>query len=88
MPIKFVLLLFAIKNASMLRIKTVPTSKQLTISIPEKLVGKEIEIIAFSASEISEENPVVEKVLTHVASEKSLAKDWATDDEDKAWSSL
>jgi hypothetical protein len=34
------------------------------------------------------QNPEVDKVLTHFASEKVLAKDWLSLEEDEAWKDL
>jgi hypothetical protein len=53
--------------------------------VPHDYVGKKVEIIAFT---IEEATSVVDKPLTHIASEKVLAKDWLTAEEDEAWKDL
>lgn len=69
----------------MIRTVITPRNEQISIDVPHDYVGKKVEIIAFT---IEEATSVVDKPLTHIASEKVLAKDWLTAEEDEAWKDL
>ena len=67
----------------MIRTVITPTKGQIVMDLPKDYIGKKIEIIAFTIEETLQE-----KTLTQFASEKSLAKEWLTEVEDKAWEKL
>ena len=62
----------------------------LTVTIKKKKAIKDLEelrandLIDFATKKRS----IKDKVQTHLASEKSLAKDWISKKEDEAWQSL
>ena len=62
--------------------------QNLSIKVPKNFVGKQVEVIAFTIEEASNAVEVVDKTLTHFASEKVLAKDWLSTEEDLAWQDL
>jgi hypothetical protein len=71
----------------MIRTVITPDSPSISIQLPTEFIGKRVEVIAFTF----EEATVVKEpdaTYTHFASERSLAKDWLTDEEDKAWQDL
>ena len=68
----------------MLRTVITPETKKISLDLPEDIIGRQVEVIAFTLDDTINE----EKTLTHFASEKSLAKDWLTEKEDKAWQNL
>ena len=45
-------------------------------------------LVAFTIDEAIKEAPTMDGPATHFASEKSLAKDWLTPEEDLAWKDL
>jgi len=47
-----------------------------------------IEITGESIKESAQKDALKEKTLTHIASEKSLAKTWDNKEEDEAWQNL
>jgi hypothetical protein len=52
-------------------------------------VGKKIELIVFTIEEDVPVGSIVsDDILTHVASERSLAKDWLTLQENQVWQDL
>jgi len=61
---------------------TVTIKKKKAIKALEEL--KANDLIDFS----SKKKPAKDKILTHKASEKSLAKDWLSKKEDEAWRGL
>ncbi len=71
----------------MIRTVVKPDNQNISIKLPKNFVGKQVEVIAFT---IEEATNIVDagKILTHFASEKSLAKDWLTAEEDLAWQDL
>jgi len=69
----------------MIRTIVKPENQNISIKLPKEFVGKQVEVIAFTVDEASE---IVDKPLTHLASEKVLAKDWLTPEEDLAWQGL
>ncbi|MES2703385.1 MAG: hypothetical protein V4649_12140 [Bacteroidota bacterium] len=69
----------------MIRTVITPQNGKIYIDVPQDYVGKKVEVIAFT---IDEANPVMDKPLTHIASETTLAKDWLTEEEDNAWENL
>ncbi|TFF30427.1 DUF2281 domain-containing protein [Mucilaginibacter psychrotolerans] len=62
-------------------------TKSISIEVPADYVGKEVEVIAFTIEETRPED-ATDIILTHFASEKALAKDWLSPEEDIAWQSL
>ncbi|MCB9032685.1 MAG: hypothetical protein H6553_02495 [Chitinophagales bacterium] len=70
----------------MLKTILIPDNNQVILKLPDNFIGKKIEIIAFTVEEAKTVND--DTLLTHYASEKSLAKDWLTKEEDKAWELL
>ncbi len=75
------------KHNFVLMIRTVvtPNNEKISIDVPHNYLGKKVEIIAFT---VEEANTIEDKPLTHIASEKILAKDWLTAEEDEAWKDL
>jgi len=71
----------------MIRTLVKPDKQSISIKLPKNFIGKQVEVIAFTIEE-TEKNIEGEKILTHFASEKSLAKDWLTTEEDIAWQNL
>jgi hypothetical protein len=63
-----------------------PDNQNISIKLPKDFVGKQVEVIAFTVDEA--DNTATDKIVTHFASEKSLAKDWLTPEEDLAWQDL
>lgn len=72
----------------MIRTVVTPQQQNISINVPKNFVGKQVEVIAFTIDEATKEPLALDKPLTHFASEKVLAKDWLTSDEDKAWKDL
>ena len=74
----------------MIRTVVKPANRDISIKLPESFVGKQVEVIAFTVDEAQNNlsNQVTDSPLTHIASEKVLAKDWLTEDEDLAWQNL
>ena len=71
----------------MIRTIVIPDKQNISINLPKQFVGKKGEVIAFSIEESEQEN-YANIILTHLASEKSLAKDWLSNEEDIAWQNL
>ena len=71
-------------------IKTIVTPKNnnLNITVPNSYIGKKVEVIAFILEEPGDEIINSDNSLTYFASEKVLAKEWLTPEEDNAWISL
>ena len=63
-------------------------TQNISIKLPGNFVGKQVEVIAFTVDEVDETKEIVDRPLTHFASEKVLAKDWLTPEEDLAWQDL
>ncbi|MCO4294301.1 hypothetical protein NF867_15675 [Solitalea sp. MAHUQ-68] len=72
----------------MIRTIVTPDNQEVSIHVPKNYIGKKIEIIAFVVDETIEESAITDIPVTHVASEKVLAKDWLIAEEEKAWESL
>ena len=70
----------------MIRTIVKPQDQNISIKLPKNFVGKQVEVIAFTIDEANAS--VAEKVLTHIASETILAKDWLSPEEDSAWHNL
>ena len=70
-------------------IRTVITPKQqnISINIPAEYIGKQVEVIAFTIDD-TDDMSLLKEPMIHYASEKVLAKDWLTKEEDKAWQDL
>jgi len=73
--------------AKMIRTIVIPDQQNISICLPEEFVGKHVEVIAFSIEEADQIN-YSDKVMTHIASEQVLARDWSTKDEVAAWQDL
>ncbi len=69
----------------MIRTFVTPQQQKISINLPEDFVGNEVEVIAFK---VNEEMTHEDNSPTYFASEKSLAKEWLTPEEDKAWQDL
>lgn len=69
----------------MIRTVVKPQNTDLSIKLPDDFVGKQVEVIAFT---IEETVRPANQTVTHLASEKVLAKDWLSAEEDKAWQDL
>ncbi len=72
----------------MIRTVVIPEEQNISIKVPENFVGRQVEVIAFTIEETLKESNIEDKPLTYFASEKALAKDWLTNEEDKAWQDL
>lgn len=72
----------------MIRTVITPQQQQISIDLPQNYIGKKVEIIAFTMDEASADIPTSDKTLTHLPSERSLGKDWPTQNEDTAWQDL
>jgi hypothetical protein len=70
----------------MLKTVLIPSKNQLILDIPDNFIGKQIEVIAFAIDEVA--TSISDVPLTHFASQKVLAKDWLTPQEDSAWQLL
>ena len=70
---------------AMIRTVITPDNEKISIDLPHNYVGKKVEVIAFT---VDEANAVTDKPITPIASEKTLAKDWLTKEEDEAWKDL
>jgi hypothetical protein len=62
-------------------------NQNVFIHATKEYVGKQVEVIAFTIDE-TEEHSAVNKIITHPASEKSVAKDWLSPEEYKPWPDL
>lgn len=71
----------------MIRTVIKPDNQDISIRLPEKFIGKQVEVIAFTVEE-AEEQFTEDKHFSSPASEKILAKDWLTVEEDDAWKNL
>lgn len=72
----------------MIRALITPENTSISLKVPASFVGKQVEVIAFTVNESVAEGIEQEHTLTHYASQKTLEKDWLTDEEDKAWQNL
>ena len=72
----------------MIRTIITPDTQTVSFNVPKEYVGKKMELIAFTINDSMELIEDKEMLLTHYASEKSLAKDWLTLEEDNAWKNL
>ena len=72
----------------MIRTIVTPENQHISITLPANFVGKQIEVIAFPIDEAVDTHDIPDNLLTYFASEKSLAKDWLSPEEDKAWQNL
>jgi hypothetical protein len=72
----------------MIRTVVKPSNRNISINLPEEFVGKQVEVIAFTIEEANKTTEITDSVTTHFASEKVLAKDWLTPEEDLAWRDL
>ncbi len=72
----------------MIRTVVTPDQQNISINLPKNFIGKQVEVIAFTIDEAIKEPLTMDKPLTHFASQKSLAKDWLTPEEDTAWQDL
>jgi hypothetical protein len=68
----------------MIRTVITPQQQNITIDLPQEYIGKKVEVIAFTLEDIEP----VDKPTTHLVSEKVLAKDWLTPEEDASWHNL
>ena len=73
----------------MIRKVVTPQQQDISINLPVNFIGKQVEVIAFTIDEAdAKEAYVIDKTLTHFASQNTLAKDWLTPQEDSAWKNL
>jgi hypothetical protein len=72
----------------MVRTLITPENTSISLEVPASFIGKQVEVIAFTVNDFVEENIEQDETLTHYASQKSLEKDWLSDEEDKAWQNL
>lgn len=59
-----------------------------TVSVIKKLREAELAMVAEFAEFLENRSSASEVMLNQLASEKALAKDWLTKEEDKAWAHL
>jgi hypothetical protein len=71
----------------MIRTVVKPKNKKVSIELPQHYVGKNVEIIAFTLDDVSD-TELEENVPIHLASERVLAKEWLSKEEDAAWANL
>jgi len=69
----------------MIRTVITPEKESVSIDLPKNYIGKKVEVIAFTIEEATDKS---DRPITYFASEKSLAKDWLTPEEDNAWQDL
>ncbi|GAB2765527.1 hypothetical protein GCM10027275_03650 [Rhabdobacter roseus] len=72
----------------MIRTIVTPDQQNISIKLPQNFVGRQVEVIAFTIDDATEEVLLTDTPMTHLASEKVLAKEWLTTEEDKAWEDL
>lgn len=72
----------------MIRTIVTPEQQDVFIRLPQNFVGKKVEVIAFTIDEATDKTIKSDIPLTYLASEKVLAKDWQTAEEDTAWQNL
>lgn len=72
----------------MIRTLITPENTNISLEVPASFVGKKVEVIAYTLNESIEKAVEQDQILTHYASQKTLEKDWLTDEEDKAWQNL
>jgi protein involved in sex pheromone biosynthesis len=72
----------------MIRTILKPEKQKIFINLPIDFVGKQVEIVAFTIEEADKVKEEIDNPFTHFASEKVLAKDWLTPEEDLAWQNL
>ncbi|GAB3927168.1 DUF2281 domain-containing protein [Mucilaginibacter myungsuensis] len=72
----------------MVRTIVKPSSSKISIDVPEELIGKDVEVIAFAIDEPLRVKPADDLPFTHFATEQVLAKEWLTKEEDAAWQDL
>ena len=72
----------------MIRTVITPQQQNISIDLPEEYIGKKVEVIAFTIEEAVDIPFAFDKPLTHLATEKALAKDWLTQQENAAWENL
>ena len=73
----------------MVRTIITPQNTDIHISIPQKYVGKRVEITFLDLDEIEAKKQVQvsKEDITHLVNEKSLAQDWLSED-DNRWDKL
>jgi hypothetical protein len=72
----------------MIRTVVTPETQNIFIHLPEDFIGKQVEVIVFALKDMEVSSDIEDKPMTHFASEKVLAKDWLTTEEDNAWKNL
>ena len=72
----------------MIRTVVKPNKQNISITLPENFIGKQVEVIAFTVEEATKSPSALNSNATYVASEKVLAKDWLTAEDDLAWQDL
>ena len=71
----------------MIRTVLKPKHQNVSISLPESFIGKQVEILAFTIDD-AQKTDIASEPLTHYASEKILSESWSTPEEDEAWKNL
>jgi hypothetical protein len=72
----------------MVRTLITPENTNIMLEVPASFVGKQVEVIAFTVNDFVEECVEQDQILTHYASQRTLEKDWLTEEEDEAWQNL
>ena len=83
-------------NMSLIEVKTATITEKGQIAIPKNIrnrkgfkEGSKVAILAFEDRiEVRPMKQISDSMLTALASEKVLAKDWNTEEEDEAWKDL
>ena len=72
----------------MIRTVITPQQQNISIDLPQDYIGKKVEVIAFTVEEAIDNLSTLEKPLTHLANEETLAKEWLSQQENEAWKNL
>ena len=83
-------------KSSILEVKSVRVTERGQIAIPKTIrtiqgfnVGSKLAVVAFEDRiELRPMKQLSDSMLTAIASEKSLAKEWNSKEEDEAWNNL
>ncbi|HYK76332.1 MAG TPA: hypothetical protein VEV16_05100 [Daejeonella sp.] len=65
-----------------------PQKQRVSLELTKDFLGKKVEIIAFTIEDTEDVLKVEESQWPYLLSEKSLAKDWSSPEEDQAWKDL
>lgn len=81
--------IYLTKNDEMIRTVLTPENQHISINLPENYIGKKVEVIAFTVEEVANNDTIItDEILTHLASQQVLAKDWLSPEENELWKDL